>query len=201
MEAEFSTPMPMETFLEVKSTWTERRYLYLLLYISAYINGRHHPSESEFIMEFARRSGDDVGKVDALESEALLYFESNHEFLQPGVSDGFLGLLRNSLQKRFEVALKQNGRRLVAELGETKELLQLMGQAVRRPLTSEEEERARAQLIDLMKTVPALAVFALPGGAILLPMVIKYLKLELRPSSFKDDVVLGDPHEKIDPND
>ena len=152
-------------------------------------------------MEFARRSGDDVGKVDALESEALLYFESNHEFLQPGVSDGFLGLLRNSLQKRFEVALKQNGRRLVAELGETKELLQLMGQAVRRPLTSEEEERARAQLIDLMKTVPALAVFALPGGAILLPMVIKYLKLELRPSSFKDDVALGDPHETVTPKD
>jgi hypothetical protein len=43
----------------------------------------------------------------------------------------------------------------------------------------------REQLVDVAKTVPSLAVFALPGGFILLPVVLKLLPFDLRPSSFR----------------
>ena len=78
------------------------------------------------------------------------------------------------------------------ELGETKDLLGLLAKSVAQPLSDEEDARAKAQLVDVVKAVPALAIFAAPGGAFLLPLVVKYLRLELRPSSFVDDVKLGD---------
>eukprot|EP01052_Picozoa_sp_SAG31_P008952 SAG31_NODE_460_length_15364_cov_11.851294_14_plen_207_part_00 len=51
-------------------------------------------------------------------------------------------------------------------------------------LTSAELINAKAQLTNLAKTVPALAIFALPGGAVLLPLMAKILPFELFPSNF-----------------
>ena len=41
-------------------------------------------------------------------------------------------------------------------------------------------------MIDLAKTIPALAIFAAPGGMLLLPILIKLLPFNLLPSSFID---------------
>ena len=42
------------------------------------------------------------------------------------------------------------------------------------------------QLMDILKTIPALAIFALPGGGIALPILIRLLPFNLLPSSFDD---------------
>ena len=44
----------------------------------------------------------------------------------------------------------------------------------------------REQLLDLAKTIPALAIFAAPGGMLLLPILLKLLPFNLLPSSFVD---------------
>jgi hypothetical protein len=51
-------------------------------------------------------------------------------------------------------------------------------------LTAEEKRKVRAQLVDLAKAVPALAIFAAPGGAILLPVLAKLLPFNLLPSAW-----------------
>ena len=51
-------------------------------------------------------------------------------------------------------------------------------------LTEREIADAKAQLTDIAKAVPALAIFALPGGALLLPVMAKILPFDLFPSSF-----------------
>ena len=41
--------------------------------------------------------------------------------------------------------------------------------------------------MDVAKSIPALAIFALPGGGILLPILIKVLPFNILPSSFQDE--------------
>jgi hypothetical protein len=45
----------------------------------------------------------------------------------------------------------------------------------------------RAQLIDVAKAIPALAIFAAPGGMLLLVALAKVLPFNLLPSSFQDE--------------
>lgn len=54
-------------------------------------------------------------------------------------------------------------------------------------LTRAQRNFVIAQLKDLSKMLPALGIFALPGGVILLPLFIKLIKIDLMPSSFKTD--------------
>ena len=56
-----------------------------------------------------------------------------------------------------------------------------------RPLSEEERIKVREQLTDIAKSIPALAIFALPGGGILLPILIKVLPFNILPSAFSDD--------------
>jgi hypothetical protein len=75
---------------------------------------------------------------------------------------------------------------IAQEIRETRELgvfLARMAQGER--LTPDERTRMRTQLIDLAKVVPSLAIFAAPGGMILLPVILKLLPFDLRPSAFQ----------------
>jgi hypothetical protein len=45
----------------------------------------------------------------------------------------------------------------------------------------------RLQLLDICKAIPALAIFMLPGGSLLLPLLIKLLP-DILPSAFRDDI-------------
>ena len=53
-------------------------------------------------------------------------------------------------------------------------------------LTSEEKEKIKEQLLDIFKTIPAFAIFILPGGSLLLPLVIKLIP-DILPSAFRED--------------
>jgi hypothetical protein len=73
------------------------------------------------------------------------------------------------------------------EVSESDELLRLMWRFARgETLTDKEQRRVRQQLLDLAIVVPALGVFALPGGAVLLPMLARALPWDLLPSSFRE---------------
>ncbi|MBT4839763.1 MAG: hypothetical protein HON93_03420, partial [Flavobacteriaceae bacterium] len=49
-----------------------------------------------------------------------------------------------------------------------------------------EKKKIQAQLLDIFKSIPSLAIFILPGGAILLPIFIKLIP-KLLPSAFDDN--------------
>ncbi len=75
---------------------------------------------------------------------------------------------------------------LANEARETGELgLLLTKAAAGHAWTSDERERVREQLVDIAKAIPSLAVVAAPGGSLLLPLLIKVLPFDLRPSSFR----------------
>ena len=81
--------------------------------------------------------------------------------------------------------LQKNKNNLVQELHESKELVVLLTQSTTRKLTNQEKEKVKNQLLDICKSIPAFTVFMLPGGALLLPLLIKAIP-NLLPSAFRD---------------
>ena len=82
--------------------------------------------------------------------------------------------------------LHRNKLRLYQELSQSKEAMHLIRKSTNAKLTPEEKEKIKIQLIDICKSIPALAVFLLPGGALLLPLLIKLIP-DILPSAFRDD--------------
>ena len=82
--------------------------------------------------------------------------------------------------------VSRNKTRLQKEFRQSKELMILLSQSTVRDLTQDETKRLQKQLLDIIKTIPSLAIFLLPGGALLLPLFIKIIP-KLLPSAFDDN--------------
>ncbi|SFJ20802.1 LETM1-related biofilm-associated protein [Olleya namhaensis] len=91
----------------------------------------------------------------------------------------------NSTNMVFKL-IKRNSKRLTKELLESKELVILLSKSTVRDLSKEEQRKVQEQLLDIFKSVPSLAIFLLPGGALLLPLVVKFIP-KLLPSAFDDN--------------
>ena len=82
----------------------------------------------------------------------------------------------------------RNKDRLQKELQESGELSKLLGVSTYRELSKEEKNKVKEQLLDICKTIPSLTIFLLPGGAILLPLLVKFIP-KLLPSAFDENRV------------
>jgi len=88
--------------------------------------------------------------------------------------------------KMVSKLVSRNKKRLQKEIQQSKELMVLISQSTVRDLSKEESKQLQEQLLDIIKTIPSLAIFMLPGGAILLPLFIKLIP-KLLPSAFDDN--------------
>lgn len=88
--------------------------------------------------------------------------------------------------KTVKKLILRNKDRLANELDESGELMILLGQSAIRDLNQEEKSKVKKQLLDVCKTIPSLTIFLLPGGTILLPLLVKFIP-KLLPSSFQDN--------------
>jgi len=57
--------------------------------------------------------------------------------------------------------------------------------AIGQSLTTDERRRMKLELMDVAKAIPALAIFAAPGGVLLLAALAKVLPFSLLPSAFQ----------------
>ncbi|MEC8536966.1 MAG: LETM1 domain-containing protein, partial [Bacteroidota bacterium] len=87
--------------------------------------------------------------------------------------------------------ISRNSKRLYQELKESKDLVKLVSESTVRDLNKEEQQQMQEQMMDLIKSIPSLAIFMLPGGAILLPIFIKFIP-KLLPSAFDENRIEND---------
>ncbi|MEH6681758.1 MAG: LETM1-related biofilm-associated protein [Sediminicola sp.] len=92
----------------------------------------------------------------------------------------------DNMAKVVDKLILRNSKRLQKELSESKELVALLSRSTVRDLTTEEKKKVQKYLLDIFKSIPSLAIFLLPGGAVLLPIFIKLIP-KLLPSSFDDN--------------
>lgn len=83
--------------------------------------------------------------------------------------------------------ISRNKSRLVKEIIESKELMLLLAYSAVRDLDAKEKKKVKKQLLDICKTIPSLTIFLLPGGSLLLPILIKFIPT-LLPSSFNENL-------------
>jgi hypothetical protein len=83
--------------------------------------------------------------------------------------------------------IKRNQKRLSKEISESKELMVLLAHSTQRDLDKDEKKKVKKQLLDICKTVPSLTIFLIPGGSLLLPILIKFIP-QLLPSSFNENL-------------
>ena len=82
--------------------------------------------------------------------------------------------------------IQRNKRRLIKEISESKELMKLLAVSTMRDLNEKEKKKVKKQLLDVCKTIPSLTIFLLPGGSLLLPLLIKFIPA-LLPSAFNEN--------------
>jgi hypothetical protein len=87
--------------------------------------------------------------------------------------------------------ISRNKTRLIKEIVQSKELMLLLAHSTRRDLDEKEKKKVKKQLLDICKTVPSLTIFLLPGGSLLLPILIKFIPT-LLPSAFNENLDTDD---------
>jgi hypothetical protein len=83
--------------------------------------------------------------------------------------------------------ITRNKSRLLLEISQSKELMVLLAKSTQKDLNSEEKKKVKKQLLDICKTIPSLTIFLVPGGSLLLPLLIKFIP-KLLPSAFNENL-------------
>lgn len=164
----------------------DRRFLYTQLQLNAVIEEQAESlPERAYLDDLAQAFDIDTDEQIALQSEALTFLDAHPELVDAFSLGETLRRFRGGLTRRVEATVKHNLGRLVTEIKETGELAVLLAKRSTGRLDAAEEAKVRKQVLDICKTVPSLAIFALPGGAVLLPIVLKLIP-NLLPSAFAD---------------
>ena len=85
-----------------------------------------------------------------------------------------------------QILINRNKKRLVKELSQSKELMHLLAKSTHKELDKDEKKKMKTQMLDICKSVPSLTIFLLPGGSLLLPILIKFIP-QLLPSAFNEN--------------
>ncbi len=85
-----------------------------------------------------------------------------------------------------QILINRNKNRLIRELSQSKELMHLLAKSTHKDLNKEEKKKIKIQMLDICKTIPSLTIFLLPGGGLLLPILIKFIP-QLLPSAFNEN--------------
>ena len=166
---------PLEKFYAVDiacmASWTDREF------------------ESTEI-EFLNKIGDDLNLKNSVITESIQeisrFYNTNKDQIALLTKKNFAQSFYDNSSKMVIKLINRNSKRLLKELRESKELMYLLKKSTSRHLTDEEQKKVHDQLLDIIKSIPSLAIFMLPGGAILLPMFVKFIP-KLLPSSFDEN--------------
>jgi hypothetical protein len=144
--------------------------------------------ESEFIQILGKDLQLDAHTIQNSLAHVSNFINSNKETI-PFLQDQNMAIkFYDSMSRLVNRLILRNKKRLLKELSGSAELVSLLSKSTVRDLTKEEKKKVQTQLLDIFKSIPSLAIFLLPGGAILLPIFIKLIPT-LLPSAFDENRV------------
>lgn len=186
--SQFSTNLSIENIsLSILKDDYEKFYLIDLAVMAMWNDAKMESSEYVFLKE--------LGK----------YLEVTEIFVTNSIADMDCFLTRNKEKipyfnysnpvKHFydqttqnvQTLITRNKGRLLLELSQSKELMQLLAKSTSKELTKEEKKKVKTQILDICKSIPSLTIFLVPGGSLLLPILIKFIP-QLLPSAFNENL-------------
>ncbi len=188
-ESRFKSGASFDDFTDVvESNWLFKRFLVDLSSFVIFSNHEADIEEKKYLAQLGEKLGLtelELNESLALTEQFILTNQSTIPFLNNSSS---VEKVYSSLSKRWVKILGRNKDKLAVELKQSKELVQLIRKSTTTELSKEEKEAVKTQFKDLVKSMPSLAIFMLPGGAVLLPIVLKVIP-DLIPSAFRDNEV------------
>jgi hypothetical protein len=175
-----------EVIFEGNRTTLENLYLYEVAHMTLLSDGVVYDNEQIFLDNFAlklnlnknkQNTGFELVNFIEKHKKELPFFNLNHPVKQ----------FYNNTQDNIGKLVSRNKTRLIKELSESKELVKLLRKSTQHDLSFEEKKKVKKQLLDICKSIPSLTIFLLPGGGLLLPILIKFIP-QLLPSSFNENL-------------
>ncbi|MCP1997215.1 LETM1-related biofilm-associated protein [Flavobacterium sp. HSC-61S13] len=102
-------------------------------------------------------------------------------------SSNLFNNLVKTTSSNVELLLIRNKKRLIKEIYKNGHLMNLLLDSTKRELNSQEKKMVKKQLLEICKTIPSLTIFLLPGGSLVLPIILKFIP-QLLPSSFNENL-------------
>lgn len=162
-----------------------RRILYDYATFACFSDNNVQVNEVLFLVDVAKKLNltEDDTQLSHIYVENYLRLEGDKLFYIH-YSEG-LDKIRQALFDRTQNIIQKNKQKITTEILESKELVELIRKSINEDLSTSEKDKVREQIFDLLKTIPSLAIFMIPGGAFILPIILKILPEEvLMPSSF-----------------
>jgi hypothetical protein len=170
-----------------------RAFLVEQLLLSELASAQSTPARAGFVQVFVDEAKIPPEQVAALQADAADLYAGQQRWVETGLaapgdwealSDEWEEVADQMMEK-VAAAVTDNLEAIVTEVKQTGELGQLLAKAAAgKTLTGDEKRKVKRQLIDLAKAVPALAIFAAPGGMLLLPLLAKLLPFNVLPSAW-----------------
>ena len=164
----------------------ENLYLYEVAHMTLLSDGIMYENEQNFLNEIAfnlnlnknkQNTGLELVNFIEKHKKELPFFNLNHPVKQ----------FYTNTQENIGKLVSRNKTRLIKELSESKELVKLLRKSTQQDLSYEEKKKVKKQLLDICKSIPSLTIFLLPGGGLLLPVLIKFIP-QLLPSAFNENL-------------
>ncbi|WP_442845991.1 LETM1-related biofilm-associated protein [Leeuwenhoekiella sp. H156] len=172
--------------LTAYTTLFARRYILDLAALAVWDDLKMDSNELEFLEELGSKLNFETQVTQNAISCVQEFIVSNRNEISYLNYSNPVKHFYNQTSKTVRTLIIRNKKRLLLELSGSKDLVILLGYSTVRDLSKAEKKRVKTQLLDICKSVPSLAIFMLPGGGVLLPLLIKFIP-ELLPSAFNEN--------------
>jgi predicted DNA-binding protein YlxM (UPF0122 family) len=164
----------------------ERFYLLDLTCMATWNDFKIGSGEQEFFSEFSKKFKLSESAINEAIISVNVFYKRYENKISLLSTQNLAKRLYDHSSSVVKKLITRNSKRLYQELKESKDLVKLLSESTLRDLNEKEQEQMQEQMMDIIKSIPSLAIFMLPGGAILLPIFIKFIP-KLLPSAFDEN--------------
>ncbi|WP_395055990.1 LETM1-related biofilm-associated protein [Flavobacterium sp.] len=165
----------------------EKYYLIDMAGMAMWNDAKIEKSERTFLFQLAKKLTIPDSFVEKSISDMNLFLTTNKDKIPYFNFSNPVKHFYDQTTQNVHTLISRNKNRLVLEISQSKELMKLLSQSTKRDLSPEEKKKVRNQLLDICKTIPSLTIFLIPGGSLLLPILIKFIP-QLLPSAFNENL-------------
>lgn len=172
----------------VRSHWLLKRFMFDLSALTVYYHGSPSGQEKNYLAElqaFLEITEEERDESMAVVEDFLIRTRNESSFLEDSSA---YEKMYASLSSRWVKVLTRNKDKLAKEVSESKDFIRLIKKSAREELSPEEKELVKTQFKDIARSIPALAIFMVPGGSLLLPLILKLIP-DLVPTAFRDNTL------------
>lgn len=165
----------------------EKYYLIDLAGLALWSEGVIENNEAYFLHKLAEKLSvsEDFVKKSCFETNDFIA-KNSHKIAYFNRSNPVKHFYEHTTQN-VTTLISRNKNRLIKEISQSKELVRLLADSTQRDLDEKEKKKIKKQVIEICKTIPSLTIFLLPGGSLLLPILLRFIPT-LLPSAFNENL-------------